>query len=49
MDGGIGEQNIDTVVRAGVDICVAGSAIFGTEDPVATMTRMRQQAAVGVA
>ena len=49
MDGGIGEENIDTVVRAGVDICVVGSAIFGTADPVVTMGRMRQQAAVGTA
>lgn len=47
MDGGIGEENIDVVVQAGVDICVAGSAIFGTDDPVATMDSMRRQAAVG--
>jgi ribulose-phosphate 3-epimerase len=41
MDGGVGESNIGEVVAAGVDICVAGSAIFGTEDPVATMARLR--------
>ena len=45
MDGGIGEENIGEVVGAGVDICVAGSAIFGTDDPVATMGRMRARAA----
>ena len=33
MDGGIGESNIAEVVGAGVEACVAGSAIFGTEDP----------------
>jgi ribulose-phosphate 3-epimerase len=44
MDGGIGESNIGEVVAAGVDMCVAGSAIFGTEDPVATMARLRMLA-----
>ena len=42
MDGGVGAGNIAEVVAAGVDICVAGSAIYGTESPVETMRRMRQ-------
>jgi ribulose-phosphate 3-epimerase len=49
MDGGIGESNIAEVVTAGVDACVAGSAIFGADDPVATMRRLRGLAAVEVA
>lgn len=49
MDGGIGESNIAEVVTAGVDACVAGSAIFGTDDPVATMQRLRRLAACEVA
>jgi len=44
MDGGIGESNIGEVVGAGVNACVVGSAIFGTEDPVATMRRLRELA-----
>ena len=44
MDGGIGESNIAEVIAAGVDICVAGSAVFGTPDPVATMGRLRAEA-----
>ena len=44
MDGGIGESNIGEVVGAGVNTCVAGSAIFGTEHPVATMLRLRELA-----
>lgn len=44
MDGGIGESNIAEVVAAGVDICVAGSAVFGTPDPAATMERLREAA-----
>jgi ribulose-phosphate 3-epimerase len=49
MDGGIGEENIAEVVSAGVEACVAGSAIFGTADPVATMRRLRSLAACEVA
>jgi ribulose-phosphate 3-epimerase len=47
MDGGIGESNIADVVAAGVDICVAGSAVFGTPDPAATMARLRAVAREG--
>ncbi len=43
MDGGIGERNIAEVVAAGVDICVAGSAVYGTEDPVETLGRLRRK------
>ena len=49
MDGGIGESNIAEVVTAGVDACVAGSAIFGTEDPAETMRRLRALASREVA
>lgn len=45
MDGGIGSDNIAEVVASGVEVCVAGSAIFGTEDPVETMRRLRRRAA----
>lgn len=41
MDGGIGEGNIAQVVGAGVTACVAGSAIFDADDPVAAMKRLR--------
>ena len=44
MDGGIGAANIRRVVEAGVDICVAGSAVFGRPDPAAAMRHLRQQA-----
>jgi ribulose-phosphate 3-epimerase len=49
MDGGIGEENIAAVVAAGVDTCVAGSAIFASGDPVATMRRLRALAGREVA
>ncbi len=41
MDGGIGEGNIGEVVASGVELCVAGSAIFGAADPIAAMARLR--------
>lgn len=42
MDGGIGAGNIREVARAGVDIIVAGSAVFGTDDPVATLRELQR-------
>ncbi len=44
MDGGLGEANIAQVVRSGCDVVVAGSAVFGTEDPAGTLRRMRMKA-----
>ncbi len=41
MDGGIGLQNIKKVTDAGVNVIVAGNSIFGAEDPVDTIRRMR--------
>ncbi|MAR97065.1 MAG: ribulose-phosphate 3-epimerase [Candidatus Marinimicrobia bacterium] len=37
VDGGIKLHNAKEVVDAGADVLVAGSAIFGTDDPVQTM------------
>ncbi len=44
MDGGIGLGNIRQVVASGVDVCVAGSAIFRQQNPVAAMRQLRQEA-----
>ena len=41
-DGGIGTGNLADVLKAGVDVVVAGSAIFGAEDPVAAALAMRK-------
>ena len=32
IDGGVGSSNIQLLKEAGVDICVAGSYVFGAED-----------------
>ncbi len=44
MDGGVDATNIAQVVAAGVDICVAGSAIFGAESPEDAARELRARA-----
>ncbi len=40
--GGVNLQNVDAVVKAGVKVVVAGSAIYGAEDPAAAAKAMRE-------
>lgn len=40
-DGGIGEQNIKECADAGVDVAVAGTAVFKADDPKATIERLK--------
>lgn len=42
IDGGIDLDNIASVVDAGAEIIVAGSAIFGTADPAAAVEALRR-------
>jgi ribulose-phosphate 3-epimerase len=42
IDGGVTLENLGDVVRAGVDWVVAGSLVFHSEDPEATVRRMQQ-------
>ena len=41
MDGGINMSTVSSVREAGVDIAVAGSAVFKAEDPVAAVRALR--------
>ncbi len=41
MDGGIGPENIGEVAAAGVDLAVAGSAIFRSHDPAEALRQMQ--------
>jgi ribulose-phosphate 3-epimerase len=41
MDGGIGPANAAEVIRAGVQMLVAGSAVFKSENPLQTIEQMR--------
>jgi len=43
VDGGIKIDNVAEIARAGADTFVAGSAVFGSSDYVATLNAMRAQ------
>ncbi len=49
IDGGIDLSNVGRAVDAGVDIVVAGSAIFNTPDPAAATKALKDAAAAAVA
>jgi ribulose-phosphate 3-epimerase len=42
IDGGIDLENIGSVVAAGAEIIVAGSAIFGAANPEAAVRELRE-------
>ncbi|MFI1912605.1 ribulose-phosphate 3-epimerase [Nocardia sp. NPDC020380] len=44
IDGGINMDTIEQAAEAGVDCFVAGSAVYGTADPAATVEVLRQKA-----
>ncbi|MGZ4470075.1 MAG: ribulose-phosphate 3-epimerase, partial [Nocardioidaceae bacterium] len=41
VDGGVSLETVERVVSAGADVLVAGSAVFGTSDPVAAIEGLR--------
>lgn len=45
VDGGIKDYNLKEIIKAGADIIVAGSAIFGAENPAESLKQMRRIAA----
>ncbi|HAZ74489.1 MAG TPA: ribulose-phosphate 3-epimerase [Rikenellaceae bacterium] len=42
MDGGINMSTVRDVKHAGVDIAVAGSSVYGAEDPAAAIASLRE-------
>ena len=44
VDGGVGADTIEACAEAGADMFVAGSAVYGAEDPAAAVTALRQKA-----
>ena len=44
IDGGINADTIEAAAEAGVDCFVAGSAVYGAEDPAAAVAALRRQA-----
>jgi ribulose-phosphate 3-epimerase len=47
VDGGIREDSAAEAVRAGANLLVTGSAVFGTEDPAAAYLQIAQAAGAG--
>ncbi|MDF1594256.1 MAG: ribulose-phosphate 3-epimerase [Desulfobacterales bacterium] len=45
IDGGVNPENIQSIARAGADVFVAGSAIYGTPDYKKTIDEFRRQMA----
>lgn len=41
IDGGVNEENCAEIVRAGVNILVAGNTVFKSADPAATIARLK--------
>ncbi len=41
VDGGVGPANAKTVIEAGATVLVAGSAVYGAEDPAAAIAALR--------
>ncbi len=44
VDGGVTEETIETCARAGADVFVAGSAVYGAHDPAAAVSALRHRA-----
>ncbi len=45
VDGGINDATIEAAAEAGADVFVAGSAVYGAEDPARAIAALRAQAA----
>lgn len=43
IDGGVSDQNARALVEAGADVLVAGSFVFKSEQPQATIEQLKQQ------
>jgi ribulose-phosphate 3-epimerase len=44
VDGGVDEQTIERCAEAGADVFVAGSAVYGSDDPARAVQALRAQA-----
>jgi len=42
VDGGIGMQNAEAVLKAGADVLVAGSSVYKAEDPVEAVRKLKE-------
>ena len=49
VDGGVAAETIERCAEAGADVFVAGSAVYGGDDPAAAVAGLRQQAEAATA
>jgi len=42
IDGGVTDKNANALIEAGADVLVAGSYVFGSEDPIATIKDLKE-------
>ena len=49
VDGGVGMSNIEQIVAAGANVLVAGSAVFGSQDPAQAVFDLREAGTRGIA
>lgn len=47
VDGGVSATTLDRAAQAGANVFVAGSAVFGSDNPAATIEALREQALKG--
>ena len=43
IDGGVNTENCKRLVECGADVLVAGSAVFASPDPLATIAQLKQK------
>ena len=48
VDGGINADTIERAAAAGADVFVAGSAVYGADDPAKAIAALRAQAAAAM-
>ena len=41
IDGGVSEENAQDIINAGADVLVAGSSVFRSKDPIATIAKLK--------
>jgi ribulose-phosphate 3-epimerase len=49
VDGGVAADTVERCAEAGADVFVAGSAVYGADDPAAAVDGLRRQAATATA
>jgi ribulose-phosphate 3-epimerase len=49
VDGGVSDETIERCAEAGADVFVAGSAVYGAQDPVRAARDLREQAERAIA